>query len=54
MLLRQWESRLRHHCKTYSNIEVIRVDGVGYKPCCKENNFSNITVEQFKEILNEL
>lgn len=53
-MLRQWESRLRHHCKTYKDTEIIRVNANGYKPVCKENNFKNISVEQFKEIINEL
>lgn len=53
-MLRQWETRLRHWCREYNHINIIRVDGNGYKPCCKENNFSNITIEHFKEITNEL
>lgn len=54
-MLRNWESRLRHHCKTYKDSKIVRVDGVGYKPCCKEPNFTNITIEQFVEIYkNEL
>lgn len=50
----QFESRLRHHCKTYNDTQIIRVNNNGYRPLCKENNFSNITIEQFKEIINEL
>jgi hypothetical protein len=54
LMLRQWETRLRHWCKTYNTLNIIRVDGVGYKPVCKESNFKNITVQEFKEIINEL
>lgn len=53
-MLRQWETRLRHWCREYNHISIIRVNGNGYNPCCKESNFKNITVEQFKEIINEL
>lgn len=53
-MLTQWESRLRHWCKTYPNTKITRVQGIDYKPVCKEPNFTNITIEQFKEIINEL
>jgi len=53
-MLRQWESRLRHWCREYRDINIMRVNGNGYKPVCKEPNFTNITIEQFKEIVNEL
>lgn len=53
-MLRQWESRLRHWSRTYNHINIIRINANGYKPCCKENNFTNISVEKFKEIINEL
>lgn len=53
-MLRNFESRLRYMCKTFPDSNVIRINANGYKPCCKENNFSNISVEQFKEITNEL
>jgi len=53
-MLRQWEQRLRYCCNTYTSINIIRVQGVDYKPVCKAENFSNITIEQFKEIVNEL
>jgi len=53
-MLRQWESRLRHWCREYRDSNIIRVNANGYKPICKENNFTNISVEQFKEIYNEL
>lgn len=52
-MLRQWETRLRYICDTFSN-NIIRVNGNGYIPVCKKDNFKNITPEQFKEILNEL
>lgn len=53
-MLRNFESRLRYMCKTFKDSNIIRINANGYKPCCKENNFSNITIEQFKEIINEL
>ena len=53
-MLRQWETRLRHWCREYNNINIIRINGNGYKPLCKESNFTNISVERFKEIINEL
>ncbi len=53
-MLTQWETRLRYLCQTYSQSNVIRINGNGYIPLCKESNFSNITAEQFKEIVNEL
>lgn len=53
-MLRQWEQRLRHWCQAYPNTNITRINGNGYKPVCKETNFSNITPEQFKEIINEL
>ena len=54
-MLRQWETRLRHWCQEYKDISIIRVNGNGYKPVCKAENFTNISVEQFKEIYtNEL
>lgn len=53
-MLRQWESRLRHWCQEYKNTNIIRININGYTPVCKATNFSNITIEQFKEIINEL
>lgn len=54
-MLQQWETRLRYCCDTYKDTQIIRVNGNGYKPNCKKDNFTNITVEQFKEIYkNEL
>jgi hypothetical protein len=53
-MLKQWETRLRHWCKEYNNINIFRVNANGYKPVCHESNFKNITVEQFKEKINEL
>ena len=53
-MLRNFESRLRYMCKTFPESNVIRINANNYKPCCNESNFSNITVEQFKEIYNEL
>ena len=54
-MLQQWESRVRGNCKEFTNTEFIRVDGVGYKPAIPYSNFTNITIEQFKEIYkNEL
>lgn len=54
-MLTQWESRLRHLCDTYTDTQIIRINGNGYIPVCKKDNFHNITVEQFKEIYkNEL
>lgn len=53
-MLTQWESRLRHWCRTYPDTNILRINGNGYIPTCKESNFSNITIEQFKEIVNEL
>jgi hypothetical protein len=53
-MLRQWEQRLRYCCDTHKSINIIRVQGVDYKPVCKAENFTNITIEQFKEIINEL
>lgn len=50
-MLQQWESRLRYCCDTYKDTMIIRVNGNGYKPVCKKDNFKNITPEQFKEIL---
>lgn len=53
-MLTQWESRVRMCCREYSDVIFYRVDGVGYKPCVPNTNFINITVEQFKETINEL
>lgn len=53
-MLRNFESRLRYNCKNNPDSNIIRINVNGYKPCCKETNFTNITVEQFKEIINEL
>lgn len=53
-MLTQWESRLRYLCQTYKDINIIRIKGVDYIPLCKESNFTNITIEEFKEIINEL
>lgn len=54
-MLQQWETRLRYMCDTYKDTQIIRVNGNGYKPVCKKDNFTNITIEQFKEIYkNEL
>ncbi len=53
-MLRQWETRLRHYCREYKSINIIRVQGVDYKPVCNESNFANITIQQFKEKINEL
>ena len=53
-MLRQWESRLRYCCDTYKDTSIIRVNGNNYKPTCKKDNFTNITVEQFMEKINEL
>lgn len=53
-MLQQWETRLRYICDTYKHTQIIRVNGNGYIPTCKKDNFTNITVEQFKEIINEL
>ncbi len=49
-MLRQWESRLRYLCHSYPDSNIIRINGNGYVPLCKESNFTNITVEQFMEI----
>lgn len=53
-MLTQWESRLRYLCDTFSDRKIVRVNGNGYVPTCKKDNFSNITIEEFKEIINEL
>lgn len=53
-MLRQWETRLRYICDTYNNTKIYRVNINGYIPVCKRDNFRNITVEQFREIYNEL
>lgn len=53
-MLTQWESRLRYVCDNFTNTKIIRINGNGYIPTCKKDNFSNITIEQFKEIINEL
>ena len=50
----QFENRLRHYCRSYPDIKIVRVNDNGYKPACKYENFSNINSEQFKEIYNEL
>ena len=54
-MLVQWESRLRYMCDTYKDTQIIRINGNGFIPTCKKDNFKNITPEQFKEIYtNEL
>lgn len=53
-MLQQWESRVRGNCKEYKDTLFYRVDGIGYKPTVPYDNFTNITVERFKEIINEL
>ncbi len=52
-MLRQWESRLRHFCREFKRINIIRVQGVDYKPVCNECNFTNISIQEFKEIINK-
>ncbi len=53
-MLQQWETRVRGNCKEYKDTMFYRVDGIGYKPTVPYDNFTNITVERFKEITNEL
>ena len=53
-MLQQWETRLRYICDTYKDTRIIRVNGNGYIPTCKKDNFKNISVKEFKEITNEL
>lgn len=53
-MTQQWESRVRANCKEFKETQFIRVDGVDYKPVVNYPNFTNISIEQFKEIINEL
>jgi hypothetical protein len=53
-MLTQWETRLRYLCRTYSNTQIIRVNGNDYIPVCKEQNFKNISIKEFVEKINEL
>lgn len=53
-MLKQWETRVRANCKEFTDTIFYRIDGVGYKPTVPYSNFINISVEQFKEKINEL
>lgn len=49
-----WQTRITRLCKQYSDKKFIRVNGNNYTPNITCDNFHNITIEQFKETVNEL
>jgi hypothetical protein len=49
-----WQTRLTRIMNQYKDVNFIRVNGNDYTPNIDTDNFSNISVEQFKEIINEL
>lgn len=50
----QFETRLRHYCKSYNDTKIIRINSNNYRPAVPYSNFSNMSIEQFKEYINEL
>lgn len=51
-MIRSFESRLRHWCQTYPNIEIIRLNNNGYKMMNKHSNYSEISLNELKERIN--
>jgi hypothetical protein len=49
-----WQTRLTRIMSQYKDVNFIRVNGNDFIPNIDRDNFNNITVEQFKEIYNEL
>lgn len=50
----QWQKRIKYIIDKYKDVEFIRVNANNIVPDIQVDNFTNITVEQFKEIINEL
>lgn len=46
-------SRMKNYCKKYPNTQFIRVNGNNYTLPIDEPNFTNISVEEFNNILKE-
>jgi hypothetical protein len=49
-----WQTRLNRIIDRYPEVNFIRVNGNNFVPDIDKTNFKNITIEQFKEICNEL
>ena len=50
----QWQKRIKYIIDKYKDVEFIRVNANNIVPNIQVDNFTNISVEQFKEITNEL
>ena len=49
-----WQTRLQRIIDRYSDTNFIRVNANDYIPNIDKSNYKNVTIQQFKEITNEL